>query len=62
MYGALGGILLMLLRNYGAYEQGGCFAILLINAFSPLIDRVVLYGRREVLRRGKALGSQKQNS
>ena len=62
MYGALGGILLMLLRNYGAYEQGGCFAILLINAFSPLIDRVVLYGRREVLRRGKALGRQKQNS
>ena len=52
----------MFLRNYGAYEQGGCFAILLISAFSPLIDRVVLYGRREVLRRGKALGSQKQNS
>lgn len=46
LYGALAGILLMVLRNYGAYEQGGCFAILLMGAVSPLLDRVVLYFRR----------------
>ena len=46
IYGALAGILLMVLRNYGAYEQGGCFAILLMGAVSPLLDRVVLYFKR----------------
>lgn len=46
LYGAMAGILLMLLRNYGAYEQGGCFAILLMGAVSPLLDRAVLYFRR----------------
>ena len=46
LYGALAGILLMLLRNYGAYEQGGCFAILLMGAVGPLLDRAVLYFRR----------------
>ena len=51
IFGAMGGLLVMLLRNYGAYEQGGCFAILLLNALSPLIDRVVLACRREVLSR-----------
>lgn len=46
LYGVLAGVLLMLLRNYGAYEQGGCFAILLMGPVSPLLDRMVLYFRR----------------
>ena len=48
LYGVLAGLLLMLIRYYGAYEQGGCFTILLAGAFSPLLDRLVLYIRREV--------------
>ncbi len=53
IYGALAGILLMLFRNYGAYEQGACFMILLMNAVSPCIDHVICHlkakeaGRRE---------------
>lgn len=41
LYGALGGTLLMLLRGFGAYEQGACFAVLLMNAVAPVIDRCV---------------------
>src|SRR5699024_7729567 len=47
IWGALGGVLLMLLRCYGGFEQGACFAVLLMNALSPLVDRAVLYCRRE---------------
>lgn len=52
LYGIVGGILAMLIRSYGAYEQGACFAILLLNAFSPVIDREVLTAREILLRRG----------
>lgn len=41
IYGFLGGVITLLYRNFGAYEQGGCFAILIINALSPTIDRWV---------------------
>lgn len=51
IWGALGGVLLMLLRCYGGFEQGACFAVLLMNALSPLVDRAVLYCRREMRRR-----------
>jgi len=43
VYGALGGILLMLFRTYGAYEQGVCFTVLIMNALSPCIDHVICY-------------------
>lgn len=48
IYGILGGILAMLIRSFGAYEQGACFAILLLNAFSPVIDREILFLRQAV--------------
>jgi Na+-translocating ferredoxin:NAD+ oxidoreductase RnfD subunit len=43
IYGALGGILLMLFRSYGAYEQVACFAVLLMNAISPCIDHAICF-------------------
>ncbi len=39
IYGCLAGILVMLLRHYGRFECCEFFAVLLVNAFSPLLDR-----------------------
>lgn len=39
VYGALAGLLVMLLRYFGRFEAGACFAVLLMNAFAPIIDR-----------------------
>ena len=38
IYGAASGVLTMAFRYFGAYEEGMVFAVLLINAFSLLID------------------------
>lgn len=46
IYGALGGLICMLLRTFGAYEQGACFAILIINSVSSEIDFAVLKLRK----------------
>ncbi|PIP67935.1 MAG: RnfABCDGE type electron transport complex subunit D [Candidatus Omnitrophica bacterium CG22_combo_CG10-13_8_21_14_all_43_16] len=40
--GALLGILTLLIRNLSGYVEGVMFSILLINAFAPLIDTMVL--------------------
>lgn len=56
-YGALAGVLVMLLRYFGRFEEGVCFAVLLVNAFSPIIDRLCWYAlnwRR--IRKGGAVG------
>lgn len=42
VYGFLGGIFIMLLRTYGAYEQEACFAVILMGAVSPWIDEVAI--------------------
>lgn len=39
VYGAAAGALVMALRHIGQFEEGACFAVLLVNAFSPLLDR-----------------------
>jgi len=39
IFGVLFGALVMLLRNLSAYPEGVMFAILLVNAFTPLINR-----------------------
>lgn len=39
MYGVGGGLLTMLLRSFGRFEEGACFAVLLMNAVAPMIDR-----------------------
>ena len=41
VYGVLAGILVMLLRHIGRFEESTCFAILLCNAASAAIDRSV---------------------
>lgn len=40
IYGAVGGIMTMLIRNIGAYPEGVIFAILLINLMNPLVDKI----------------------
>lgn len=40
LYGAVAGIVTMVFRRYGGYEQSVMFAILLMNAFSPVFDRL----------------------
>lgn len=38
-YGILAGILVMLFRHFGRFEEGVCFAVLLANAVAPILDR-----------------------
>ncbi len=48
VFGAGCGILTWLIRSFGAYPEGAMFAILLMNAASPLLERYLrprLYGR-----------------
>lgn len=42
VYGAFAGALTMAFRWFGTYEQGVCFALLIANAFAPLLDSAVL--------------------
>ncbi len=55
LYGFLGGILTMLFRFDGAFEQNACFAVLLINAVSPTVDRCVWRGLQWGRRHGYGL-------
>lgn len=43
IYGALAGILVMLLRHSGRFEEGACFAVLLVNAVAGPLDRACWY-------------------
>lgn len=52
IYGAMGGIMTVLIRNIGAYPDGTVFAILLINLINPVIDNI----------RPKALGKGVNNA
>jgi len=40
IYGAMGGILTILIRNIGVYPDGTLYAILLINLINPHIDKI----------------------
>jgi Na+-translocating ferredoxin:NAD+ oxidoreductase subunit D len=40
IYGAMGGIMVMLIRNIGAYADGVVYAILVINLINPLVDKI----------------------
>ncbi len=40
IYGAIAGVLVIIIRVYGAYPDGVVFAILLANLLMPLIDRI----------------------
>ena len=38
IYGVCIGLLTVIIRNWGAYPEGMSFAILIMNAFTPLIN------------------------
>ena len=40
IYGAVGGILTVLIRNIGVFVDGVVFAILVINLINPLLDKI----------------------
>jgi electron transport complex protein RnfD len=40
VYGAVGGIMTIIIRNVGQYPDGVIFAILLINLINPLVDKI----------------------
>ncbi len=40
IYGALGGVMTMLIRNIGVYPDGVIYAILVINLVNPLLDKI----------------------
>jgi electron transport complex protein RnfD len=40
IYGAMGGMMTILIRNIGAYPDGTLYAILVINLINPLIDKI----------------------
>lgn len=40
IYGALGGVMTVLIRNIGIYPDGVVFAILVINLANPLLDKI----------------------
>ncbi|MBR3778844.1 MAG: RnfABCDGE type electron transport complex subunit D [Clostridia bacterium] len=44
VYGVLSAALILLMQRVGRFEAGTCFAILLINAFAPIIDRWSWHG------------------
>lgn len=50
VYGVLTGALVMLLQQVGRVEAGSCFAILIMNTLSPIIDRWSYYGWRNITR------------
>lgn len=39
LYGLLGGLIYMLLRRFGVYEESAPFAVLLANALAPLLEQ-----------------------
>jgi len=44
------GVLTTVIRRYGGYPEGVCYAILLMNTATPLIDRHTkpkVFGRRD---------------
>lgn len=55
-YGILCGLLAMVFRYYGAFEEGFCFALLLANALSGWLDRQLLKISFKKLFKSLALG------
>ena len=41
VYGVMIGLITMVIRHWGAYPEGVSFAILLMNGFTPLINRYI---------------------
>lgn len=52
VYGVIAGCLVMLLRHTGRFEEGACFAVLMVNALASPIDRGCWHLRNFLRRRG----------
>lgn len=50
-YGISAAMLVMLMQRIGRFEAGTCYAILLMNAFAPIIDRWSWHGWHRLTRR-----------
>ena len=51
LYGVLIGAITFIIRQWGAYPEGMSFAILIMNGFTPLINRYIKprkFGERSV--------------
>ncbi len=51
LFGLCAGLLVVIIRTYGGYPEGVCYSILIMNAFTPLIDRFIgpkKFGIKEV--------------
>lgn len=40
IYGAAGGLMTILIRNIGAYQEGVIYAVLVVNLINPLVDKI----------------------
>ena len=49
IYGGLGGVLTVLIRNMGVYVDGVIFAVLIISLVSPLVDKIRPKAKRRVM-------------
>lgn len=49
IYGALGGILTVLIRNIGMHVDGVIFAILIINLVNPIVDKIRTKAKKRVM-------------
>jgi len=41
VFGLGAGVIVVIIRNWGGYPEGVMFSILLMNAFTPLLDRYI---------------------
>ena len=51
VYGVMIGVITMVIRQWGAYPEGVSFAILIMNGFTPLINKLIRprrFGERRV--------------
>ena len=60
VYGALSGLLVMLMRYFGRFEEGAVFAVLIMNAFASPLDRGCWYlarfwRKRRAVKRGETV-------
>lgn len=62
IYGAFAGIICMILRYFGTFEDGTCFGILLTNAFWPIVDSALRkIGYHKFIEKSMAKNAEKRN-
>ena len=63
IYGAFAGVVCMLLRYFGAFEDSTCFGVLLTNAFWPIIDSALRkIGYHKFIEKSQAKRIEKKNT